>query len=103
MPVPRPTAMCFGGARMDQMYITSASTGLSDEQMKGRRSLFRIAVRTLSNPACRLPDPRLCLRLGKYRLIMQQFACRHHRRRVIGSSTAFFLASQPGFRAPSPW
>ena len=34
VPVPRPTAMCFGGARMDQMYITSASVGLTDEQLK---------------------------------------------------------------------
>lgn len=34
LPVPRPTSVCFGGPRMDQLYITSASFGLTEEQMK---------------------------------------------------------------------
>jgi sugar lactone lactonase YvrE len=34
VPVPRPTSVCFGGPRMDQLYITSASYGLSEAQLK---------------------------------------------------------------------
>ena len=34
VPVPRPTSVCFGGPRMDQLFITSASDGLSDDQLK---------------------------------------------------------------------
>lgn len=33
LPVPRPTAMAFGGDGYRQLYITSASTGLSDAQL----------------------------------------------------------------------
>jgi sugar lactone lactonase YvrE len=34
VPVPRPPSVCFGGPRMDQLYITSASDGLSAEQLR---------------------------------------------------------------------
>jgi sugar lactone lactonase YvrE len=34
VPVPRPTSVCFGGPRMDQLFITSASDGLTEEQLK---------------------------------------------------------------------
>src|SRR4029079_13788500 len=34
VPVPRPTSVCFGGPRMDQLYITSASDGLSADQLR---------------------------------------------------------------------
>jgi sugar lactone lactonase YvrE len=34
VPVPRPTSVCFGGPRMDQLFITSASDGLKEEQLK---------------------------------------------------------------------
>jgi L-arabinonolactonase len=33
MPVSNPTACCFGGARMDTLYVTSARYGLSPEQL----------------------------------------------------------------------
>lgn len=33
VPVPRPTSVCFGGPRMDQLFITSASDGLKEEQL----------------------------------------------------------------------
>ncbi len=34
IPALRPTSCVFGGPNMDELYITSASTGLSDEQLK---------------------------------------------------------------------
>ncbi|MDQ7247415.1 SMP-30/gluconolactonase/LRE family protein [Dongia sedimenti] len=34
VPVPRPTSVCFGGPRMDQLFITSASDGLSADQLR---------------------------------------------------------------------
>ena len=34
VPVPRPTSVCFGGPRMDQLFITSASEGLSEDQLR---------------------------------------------------------------------
>ena len=34
LPVPRPTSVCFGGPRMDQLFITSASDGLSEAQLQ---------------------------------------------------------------------
>ena len=33
VPVPRPTSVCFGGPRMDQLFITSASDGLTADQL----------------------------------------------------------------------
>jgi sugar lactone lactonase YvrE len=33
LPVPRPTSVCFGGPRMDQLFITTASDGLSEQQL----------------------------------------------------------------------
>jgi sugar lactone lactonase YvrE len=33
LPVPRPTSVCFGGPRMDQLFITSASDGLTEQQL----------------------------------------------------------------------
>lgn len=34
-PVTQPSSCCFGGKRMDQLFITSARQGLTDEQLKG--------------------------------------------------------------------
>jgi sugar lactone lactonase YvrE len=34
VPVPRPTSVCFGGPRMDQLYITSARDGLTAAQLQ---------------------------------------------------------------------
>jgi sugar lactone lactonase YvrE len=34
VPVPRPTSVCFGGPRMDQLFITSASDGLTEAQLR---------------------------------------------------------------------
>jgi sugar lactone lactonase YvrE len=34
LPVPRPTSVCFGGPRMDQLFITTASDGLSEQQLR---------------------------------------------------------------------
>jgi sugar lactone lactonase YvrE len=34
LPVSRVTSCCFGGKNLDDLYITSASTGLSDDQLK---------------------------------------------------------------------
>jgi sugar lactone lactonase YvrE len=34
LPVPRVTSMCFGGPRLDTLYITSARIGLTYEQLK---------------------------------------------------------------------
>jgi sugar lactone lactonase YvrE len=36
MPVQRPTSCAFGGANLDELYITSAWTGLSDEQRRAQ-------------------------------------------------------------------
>jgi sugar lactone lactonase YvrE len=33
-PVPNPTSCTFGGAKLDELYITSASLGLSPEEKK---------------------------------------------------------------------
>ena len=34
LPVSRVTSCCFGGKNLDELYITSASTGLSDDQLR---------------------------------------------------------------------
>lgn len=34
MPVPRPTSLAFGGSDLRQLYITSASIGLSEQQIR---------------------------------------------------------------------
>jgi sugar lactone lactonase YvrE len=34
LPVSRVTSCCFGGKKLDDLYITSASTGLSEDQLK---------------------------------------------------------------------
>jgi sugar lactone lactonase YvrE len=56
MPVQRPTCPTFGGANLDELYVTSAYTGLTDEQRKPQPSagdLFRI------DPGVKgLPEPK---------------------------------------------
>lgn len=49
IPVPalRPTSCVFGGPNLDELYITSATTGLSEEQLKQyplSGDLFRLKV-----------------------------------------------------------
>ena len=56
LPVPRVTSVAFGGEDLSTLYITTASTGLSDEQLKAAPlsgSLFacRPGVRGLPEPA----------------------------------------------------
>jgi sugar lactone lactonase YvrE len=49
LPVQKPTSCAFGGAHLDELYITSASTGLSEEQKKKQPfagDLFRIKTDT---------------------------------------------------------
>ena len=56
MPVPRPTSCMFGGEDLDKLYVTSASIGLSEEQLAQAPlsgGLFEI------DPQVRgLPEPR---------------------------------------------
>lgn len=45
VPVQRPTSVCFGGPDLDQLFITSASIGLTAEQKAGQRDaggVFRV-------------------------------------------------------------
>ncbi|MNV98302.1 SMP-30/Gluconolaconase/LRE-like region [compost metagenome] len=35
LPVSQVTSCCFGGENLDDLYITSARDGLSDEQLQG--------------------------------------------------------------------
>jgi len=56
LPVPRVTSVAFGGDDLSTLYITTASTGLSEEQLKAAPlsgSLFacRPGVRGLAEPA----------------------------------------------------
>ncbi len=56
LPVPRPTAMAFGGENLDTLYITSASTGLGDADLAKAPlsgSLFAVkpGVRGLPEPS----------------------------------------------------
>lgn len=34
LPVQRPTSVCFGGPRLDELYVTSASVGLSQDEIE---------------------------------------------------------------------
>ena len=48
MPVQRPTSCAFGGQHLDELYITSAWTGLSDEQRRAQPfagDVFRLHAR----------------------------------------------------------
>lgn len=53
MPVSLVTSICFGGENMDEMYITSARVGLTDEQLaeepwlEAALSLNRAAIKDL--------------------------------------------------------
>lgn len=47
LPVPQVTSCCFGGKNSDELFITTAKTGLSDEQLKqypGSGNLFTIKL-----------------------------------------------------------
>ena len=55
LPVQRPTSCAFGGAHLDELYITSAWTALSDEQKKNQPfagDLFRVKtnIKGLESP-----------------------------------------------------
>jgi D-xylonolactonase len=36
VPIQRPTSCAFGGAGLDQLFVSSASIGLSDEEKKSQ-------------------------------------------------------------------
>ena len=44
LPVSRPTSVAFGGARLDQLFITSARGGISDAQLSAERHAGSIFV-----------------------------------------------------------
>ncbi len=53
IPVPRATSCCFGGKDLKTLYITSASAGLSEEQLQTAPlsgSLFAIDMETAGQP-----------------------------------------------------
>ena len=56
MPVQRPTSCMFGGESLDELYITSASVGLSDAELSEQPeagSIFRVKTEVKG-----LPEPR---------------------------------------------
>lgn len=54
LPVPRPTSLAFGGPDHDQLFVTSARTGLSQEDLAA--APLSGAVFRLSPGACGLPE-----------------------------------------------
>lgn len=53
LPVPRPTSLCFGGAGLDQLFITTARFGLSPSQIQSAPlsgTLLRVDVGTSGIP-----------------------------------------------------
>jgi sugar lactone lactonase YvrE len=54
LPVSRPTSCAFGGAELDELYVTSASEGLSDSDRRAQPlagALFRISAGIRGVPA----------------------------------------------------
>ncbi len=56
LPVPRPTSCCFGGANLDELYITSAAWELDLAQYPLAGNIFRVktSVRGLPEPMSKL-------------------------------------------------
>jgi sugar lactone lactonase YvrE len=53
VPVTNPTACCFGGSRLDVLYVTSARHGLSAEQLAREKfagGVFAVETRTRGMP-----------------------------------------------------
>jgi sugar lactone lactonase YvrE len=59
LPVPRPTSCCFGGPRLETLYVTSASLGLSEVELK--RNPLSGAVFAIEGLAQGIPGPALRL------------------------------------------
>jgi sugar lactone lactonase YvrE len=56
LPVQRPTSCAFGGAGLDELYITSASTGLSEQEKAAQPlagDIFRLRTEVKG-----LPEPK---------------------------------------------
>lgn len=54
LPVPRPTSCAFGGAELGDLYVTSASIGMSEEQIEAAHDsgdLFRVRTGARGLPA----------------------------------------------------
>lgn len=57
LPVSQPSSCCFGGAALEDLYITSATAGLSEAQLRGEPlagALFRIRPGVAGLPAAPL-------------------------------------------------
>jgi sugar lactone lactonase YvrE len=55
--VSQPSSCCFGGAALEDLYITSATAGLSEEQLRAEPlagALFRIRPGVAGLPAAPL-------------------------------------------------
>ena len=56
MPVPRPTSVAFGGSDLSRLFVTSASVGLSPEEMS--RAPLSGSLFEIDAPVGGLPEPR---------------------------------------------
>jgi len=59
MPIQRPTSLCFGGAELNQLYITSASVDVDKTQQPLAGDVFRIQTDTKG-----IPEPIAKIHLG---------------------------------------
>lgn len=55
LPVPCPTACCFGGSRLDTLFITSAQLGLVEDKLK--EAPLSGSIFAISPGVCGLPEP----------------------------------------------